>query len=255
VRLSGILKTTLGAELFASAYFLYKRREDHLSDLLHSYPGLVRGGNVLDVGTNIGYTAGVLSRAIDPDRVVYAFEPEPFNFGMLERMTTRPEFAGRILCRQFAIGAQDGTVQLWLNRNHHADHRIMTDRFQRSHQAARGITVPLVSIDTFLTDHPGPVSFIKIDVQGFEQAVCEGMKRMLERNAAVKILLEYAPAGIRALGFDPSDLTAFLRGYGFRCSLIGPKGSLSPGPPATMKEFEYVDLLFSRDPITTGGEM
>src|ERR1700722_2033046 len=84
VKRSGFLETSLGRRLFKSAYFLYKRYlEDDLRDLVLSHPALVGGGNVLDIGANIGYTAAVLARAVEPGRKVYAFEPEPFNFRIL----------------------------------------------------------------------------------------------------------------------------------------------------------------------------
>ena len=63
VKRSGFLQTSLGRRLFKSAYFLYKRYiEDDLRDLLRPIPPF-SGGNVLDIGANIGYTAAVLARA------------------------------------------------------------------------------------------------------------------------------------------------------------------------------------------------
>ena len=45
-----------------------------------------------------------------------------------------------------------------------------------------GITVPMITIDQFLVRNPGPVSFVKIDVQGFELAVCRGMSSQTSRQ-------------------------------------------------------------------------
>jgi FkbM family methyltransferase len=208
---------------------------------------------VLDVGANIGYTARVLARAIDPGGVVYAFEPEPFNYRMLQRTATRPEFDGRIVTWQCAIGAEDSTAQLWLNTRHPADHRVITSQFRPADPAVTRITVPIVSIDSFLERNPGPVSFIKIDVQGFEQPVCEGMKKTLEQNPRLSIVMEYAPAMMRELGFSPTDLIQLLIKYGFKCYLIGPKGTLSRGIPSGIDDSDYVDLLFNRRSLTDNG--
>jgi SAM-dependent methyltransferase len=94
VRRTGFLQTALGRRIFKSAYFLYKRYvEDDLRDLLRAYPAIVGGGNVLDIGANIGYTAAVLARATASGRKVYAFEPEPFNYRLLEQTALQPEFA------------------------------------------------------------------------------------------------------------------------------------------------------------------
>ncbi len=250
VRRSGLLETSVGRRLFSSAYFLYKRYvEDDLQDLVRQHPILLRGGNVLDVGANIGYTASVLARATDPGRKVYAFEPEPFNYKILERIAARPAFAGKIVPMQVAVGAENGTVDLWLNDRHHADHRIITDEFHPAGSGMSRVNVPLVSLDRFLERDPAPVCFVKIDVQGYELPVCQGMTDTLEKNPDISVVLEYMPSAMRALGFQPSQLIGFLVDRGFACYRIHPKGKLSMGIPSSLEDSDYVDLLFSRSPV------
>jgi FkbM family methyltransferase len=249
VRRSGLLETSAGCRLFRSAYLLYKRYiEDDLQELVRSRPSLLRGGNVLDVGANIGYTATVLARTIVPAYRLYAFEPEPFNYSILQRDAAQPELGDKVIALQCAVGSEDGAIELWRNMRHHADHRVITDRF-RAVSGVSGISVPMVSIDRFIERNPGPVSFVKIDVQGFELPVCLGMKTTLERNPDLTVVLEYAPAAMRELGFDSSQLVGFLVDRGFQVYLVGRKGMLSPGIPTGLHDSGYVDLLFSRRPI------
>src|SRR5208282_2051890 len=111
--------------------------EDDLRDLVLSFPSIVRGGSILDIGANIGYTAAVLARAATPGCKVYAFEPEPFNFEMLQQTALQPEFAGKIVPMQLAVGAQNGTIDLWINDRHHADHRISTEQFRSAHPGSK----------------------------------------------------------------------------------------------------------------------
>jgi FkbM family methyltransferase len=250
-----MLETSVGSRLFTSAYFLYKRYvEDDLQDLVRLHPALFRGGNALDVGANIGYTARLLARATEPGHKVYAFEPEAFNYSILQRVAANPEFQDKIEAFQCAVGAENGTIDLWLNDRHHADHRIITDQFRSLDSAMNSVRVPLVSIDRFLESNPGRVSFVKIDVQGYELPVCHGMKDTLEKNPGITVVVEYAPSAMRDLGFNPSDLVSFLVDRGFQIYLVGSKGKLSPGMPSSMKDTDYVDLLFSRHAIASGGE-
>ncbi len=254
VRQTGFLETPLGRRLFKSAYFLYKRYiEDDLRDLVQSYP-LVKGGDVLDIGANIGYTAAVLARAIEPGRKVYAFEPEPFNFRILERTALQPEFAGKIVATQCAVGAENGTVDLWINDHHHADHRVVTEQFRSAHPGSRAVSAPLVSVDSFLAGKPERVSFVKIDVQGYELAVCQGMQETLRQNPDVTVVLEYMPSAMRDLGFDPSKLIDFFVEREFKIYLVHPRGKLSQGMPSVMSDSGYFDLLFSRRSIACDGE-
>jgi FkbM family methyltransferase len=221
---------------------------------VQSRPELLRGGNVLDVGANIGYTATVLARATDPGQKVYAFEPEPFNYKMLQRIAGHSEFMDKIVPMQCAVGAENGTIDLWLNDRHHADHRVITDQFRSVDSGISGVSVPLISIDHFLEHNPGPVSFVKVDVQGYELPVCQGMKDCLEKNPGITIVLEYMPSAIRDLGFSPADLIGFLVDRGFQIHVVRPKGKLSTGIPSEVEDSGYVDLLFTRHPIACGVE-
>jgi FkbM family methyltransferase len=253
VRSSGFLRTSLGRRLFRSAYFLYKRYvEDDLQDLLDAFPGLVGEGNVLDIGANIGYTAAVLARAAKPNRKIFAFEPEPFNFSILQQTAQRAEFKGKIVPMQCAVGASNGTVDLWINLSHHADHRVITTQFQSEHPGSAGVSAPLVSVDSFLETQSGSVSFVKIDVQGYELAVCQGMQDTLRQNPDISIVLEFMPSAMRELGFDPSHLIGFFVERGFEIYLVHPRGKLTRGMPTVMKDSNYFDLLFSRHPIVCG---
>jgi FkbM family methyltransferase len=255
LRRSGMLETAAGRRWFTSAYFLYKRYiEDDLQDLVRMHPALLRGGNALDVGANIGYTARLLARATDPGRKVFAFEPEAFNYSILQRIAADPEFQDKIVALQCAVGAENGTIDLWQNDRHPADHRIITDQFRSLDSGIHGVSVPLVSIDRFLEGHPGPVSFVKIDVQGYELPVCQGMQDTLEKNRDITVVLEYAPSAMRGLGFNPSHLISFLADRSFQVYLVRPKGKLSPGLPSPMEDSGYVDLLFRRRPIASGCE-
>jgi FkbM family methyltransferase len=255
VRRSGFLQTSFGRRLFKSAYFLYKRYiEDDLRDLLRSHPAIVGEGNVLDIGANIGYTAAVMARAAQADRKVYAFEPEPFNFKLLQQTALQTQFACKIVPMQLAVGAADGIINLWINDRHHADHRVATEQFRSAHPDSADpdsnqVSVPLVSIDSFLQSNPGPVSFVKVDVQGYELAVCQGMTETLRQNPGIKIVLEFMPSAMRDLGFEPSHLIDFLIERDFKVYQIHPRGKLSPGVPDSMNDSGYCDLLFSRTPI------
>jgi FkbM family methyltransferase len=249
----GLLRTAIGRRLFRSAYFWYKRYvEDDLEELLQAFPVLVCGGSALDIGANLGYTATVLARALAPGKKVYAFEPEPSNFSILQQTADRPEFEGKIVAMQCAVGAECGTIELWVNDDHHGDHRVITEQFRSQHPGLKKIGVDMVSVDSFLEDLREDVSFIKIDVQGYELAVCEGMRSTLERSPDTSVLLEFMPSAMRDLGFEPSHLIHFFAERGFGIYHVGRRGRLSQGMPAIMEDSGYVNLLFSRRPIAGG---
>ena len=113
------------------------------------------------------------------------------------------------------------------------------------------IVVPQASIDRFLDEHPMPISVIKIDVQGFELAVCNGMSATLGANPDASVILEYMPQAMRELGFEPTQLLEFFAERGFTLYCIGPKGTLSAGIPTQDLGGGYINLLCSRQNFAT----
>ena len=118
-----------------------------------------------------------------------------------------------------------------------------------AHPGAKKTSVPLVSADSFLQSMEGNVSFVKIDVQGYELAVCQGMKDTLRKNPDLTILLEFMPSWMRELGFEPSHLIDFFVERDYKIYCVHPRGKLSPGMPSSMKGLSYLNLLFSRRTI------
>lgn len=254
LRRSGALRTSLGRTLFKSTYFLYKRYiEDDLLDLLEAFPDLVGDGNVLDIGANIGYTATVLARSINPNRKVFAFEPEPFNFRILQQTALQSEFAGKIIPQQCAVGAENGAIALSINLRHHGDHRVITAQFRSIHPGLTGVSAPLVSIDSFFEYKQRKISFVKIDVQGYELAVCQGMQNTLRQNPDIAIYLEFMPSAMRELGFEPSRLIDLLVECNFEVYLVHSRGRLSRGMPLAIMNSGYSDLLFCRRSMACDG--
>jgi FkbM family methyltransferase len=254
-RKSGLLETGFGRKLFTSSYFLYKRYlEDPFAALAKRHPELFRGGDILDVGANIGYTASLFAQAADADAKVYAFEPEPFNFELLQCSIRDRHLQKKVVAVHSAVGERSGEIELWINDHHHADHRIATESLRASNSRANDgyVTVPITSIDEFLA-HAGaarPICLIKIDVQGYESAVCHGMTATVEQQRRAAVAIEYMPEAMAALGYDPPALLDWFVEKGFRMYSLGRNGELTPGLSSELAEKGYVDLIFSRREVS-----
>ena len=254
LRSTGILDQAWAKRAFVSSYFLYKRLwEDPFRAAIRARPELVGDGDVLDIGANIGYTACVFAEALKPNRRVYAFEPDAAAFATLQEVVGRKRLAETIVPVNAAVGAGEGTVEFWHNKDHAADHRVATEHFKAAHADAVEVSrVPMVSVDGFVSARGiERVAFIKIDVQGFEPAVCEGMVRTLERFPAAPVCCEYSPGSFAELGLAAGALLDFFASRGFTPRVLSRSGV---GVPLSREQVQraaeeagYVDLLYTKD--------
>jgi FkbM family methyltransferase len=248
---SGILDSRVAEVAFQRSYFLYKYLvEDPFARLVAARPEMFRGGNIIDVGANIGYTATLFARAVDPRYRVHAFEPEARNFRWLDSAVERSGLGTRIVTHRAAVGARVGTVDLWRNDGHHADHRVATEQL-RSTIAGAVESVPLTTVDAHVAAGGWePVSFVKIDVQGFEPEVLRGMQETIARNPGLHVAVEIMPAAIAELGFDPAAFLEELAAVLPRMAILERDGRLVAADArailartAGRGELGYVDVL------------
>jgi FkbM family methyltransferase len=244
VRATGVLERPLGRRAFLGAYFTYKRLvEDPFAGLLRSRPELFAGGDILDVGANVGYTAHVFARGLSEGHKVHAFEPEGWNFARLEETTA--SLGEQVVRVRAAVGARAGEILLWRNPGHHADHRVVTAQFRAPSDDAE--RVPLLSLDGYVHQQGiKKVALVKIDVQGFEPEVILGMSGLVSGDHPPVVVLELSPSSSRELGLKPrAALDPLTTHYDFH--LLGHGGKLEPtdleGALAAAERASYLDVV------------
>jgi FkbM family methyltransferase len=242
LRVGSWARSRAGERLFLSAFFAYKKWiEDPHAAFAARHPEVFRGGHILDVGANVGYTASLFARYLSPPFKVYAFEPEELNFARLNRVIAKRHLGSTIVAVKTAIGDRDGTVAFRTNPDHPGDHQID----ETAHEGA--IDVPITTLDKFTAaNHIAPVKFVKIDVQGHELAVTRGMSDLVERGPAIEISFEYS-------GLASSAVVDWYRARGFRLSIMRRDGELTPLTDAAlsvaMRSRDYCDIFATRREI------
>lgn len=148
----GLLDKKPVRSLYISSYFTYKKYlEDSYARLSKHHGYLFKGGNILDIGANIGYTSYVFSKMLENPFKVFAFEPEKRNIEILNQASNHYSFSDKLVSIAAAVGDRDGEIELWQNNAHNGDHRILTDALKQ--QLNGKITIqktPIVSIDNYL---------------------------------------------------------------------------------------------------------
>jgi FkbM family methyltransferase len=173
------------------------------------------GMHVLDVGANIGYFTLLFARLVGPAGSVYAFEPEPRNFELLQHNVARNRYTN-ISAVAKAVSRTSGTQRLYKSPDNLGDHRLAQGPVGRD-----WVDVSVVALDEFFASDVR-VDFIKLDIQGAECGALQGAHTLIARSSPVSLITEFWPAGIRAFGDDPEEYLKELCALGFRLSVIAP---------------------------------
>ena len=169
------------------------------------------GDTVVDIGANIGYYTLIFARSVGPTGHVYAFEPDPDNFALLKKNIQLNGYTNVTLERK-AVSSTTGNLRLYIADNV-GDHRAYDSGDNRPH-----IDIPAVTLDDYLQEIP--VSFIKMDIQGFEHTALQGMQKTLTKSAPLKLITEFWPYGIHLAGSTARAYLDSLIAAGFQISLL-----------------------------------
>ena len=196
-----------GLALSISHYGTYEKLEAKIME------EKIKVGNItVDVGANIGLHTLNMARIVGNTGRVFAFEPDPSNFEILEKNVKINNYQNIIL-EQKAVGDKHGRTTLYQSDNP-GNHRL----FPLTKQAKGQIQVELTSLDKYFIDSnlANKINFIKIDVEGFEFSVLKGMKNILKNNKKIKILFENMQINTIQAGFTPIKVLNYLTSYDFK---------------------------------------
>jgi len=122
---------------------------------------------MIDVGANQGITTLFYAKSF-PDSIVMAVEPHPFNARQILK-NTRRNIAGNIVLAHCAASDHQGELRL-------------SDHSNASAVETEGIRVPVNTLDSLCAE---AVGFLKIDVEGAEDAVLRGAKNVIAKHKPV----------------------------------------------------------------------
>ena len=133
------------------------------------------GDTIVDVGANAGYYTVIGSKLVGDKGKVYAFEPEPASFELLQKNVRLNGLTNVVLERK-ALSNRKGTLKIFIADANKGDHRI----YQPEGESRPSVDVETVRMDEYFRDNTRRIDFIKIDTQGAEGVILEGMKGLLE---------------------------------------------------------------------------
>jgi FkbM family methyltransferase len=202
------------------------------------------GDLALDVGANMGYDSMLMSKGVGASGRVLAFEPDLGNIELLLRnlaLLDHRNVAVQSLALSDAAGMAEIAVSGEGNRGQSNLRPEGGDRVQ---------AVLVARLDDLLSSTiDRRIALVKIDVEGYEQRVIDGMGRLLDR---VDVLTcEVDPKYLKACGSDATKLfdTLWRAGFSSYCAQPNSNGLWRPSGPdfhIEVAHSQHFDALFCR---------
>lgn len=206
------------------------------------------GMTIIDVGAHIGYYARIASELVGGSGTVYAFEADPENFILLQKNIGRLK---NIKSYRLAISDKTGQIDFYHYDEKSGVGSVLPNvplDFKKTK-----ISVRAANLDSFLQKNDvNKVDIIKMDIEGGEYAALQGMKKILSENKNLALIIEFAPAWVRAAGNTPLNFLNFIESFGFQIFAITKQG-LSKLSPAT-SDADYARFIPKSADGTNFGE-
>jgi FkbM family methyltransferase len=188
--------------------------------LTRCFERLVKPGmTVVDIGASIGIYTLHAARLAGPSGTVFSFEPSPRVFPALQQNVITNGFAERhsVHCVQVAVTDRRGEWDLFFQLGLSGHSTLFPKRVAGELQAP----VSTAPLDDLIT--PGTkVDVVKIDAEGSEPLILRGMRRVIQENPGVVLLMEFAPSHLLRAGVDPATFLAELDKNGFQLQRVEP---------------------------------
>jgi FkbM family methyltransferase len=182
------------------------------------------GMTVVDVGANFGYYTLLAAAGIHLEAHVHAIEADPHNFEILEKNVELNGYEHIVRTHHCAALDSRREVTLRQFRNHFGSNGIFPD--PKDPRIAGSVQVQGVPLDELVQT---PVDLVKIDAEGSEPLIFEGMQQMIRRSPRIQILMEFCPEMIRAT-VDPLEFLGRIRRAGLRVQGVSTESKLEPWP-------------------------
>lgn len=142
----------------------------------------------VDVGANYGYYTLLLASGCGPTGRVVACEPNPVLAGtyLPQNLALNSFYHGVEICQKVVGNLDDQSVDFVLHDGDFATGSL--ERWAYAHRCGK-VQVPAITLDRLCADWPR-LDLVKIDAEGAEALVWEGMQQTLRRFPQTVVVLE-----------------------------------------------------------------
>lgn len=214
----GLKRTINGHRLrLPTRYFRYFPEEYESENFEFLTNSCKPGSVIIDIGAHIGLFSVIASQVTGEKGKVYAFEPAPDTFTLLQKTLSINHNRSVIEPFQKAVGREPGKITFFVSDDKADNSNSLVN--YKDDRPLHGIDVELTSVDAFVKGKGiTKLDFIKIDVEGAEYDTLRGAAETL-RNLKPVCIVAIHPEPIRAKGDRLEDIYDLITGLQYQVTL------------------------------------
>jgi len=190
--------------LASSSVGMKKEWESHIRKFTQLYNSLFNIKNIIDIGANFGYHTLLFSQMCSEN--VYAFEPQPQSFKLLEDNLEINKIKN-VISYNYACGDENCDIKMPLFTN--TDKKInMGDITPNLSYVGSSTITKSIILDEF--NFSSKINLIKLDVQGWEKKVLMGATTLLKIHKPV-LIVEFEYFQLKKTNTTCKELFDFIR--------------------------------------------
>lgn len=190
---------------------IFIKRDSYEPELLAIRPLVKPDSVALDIGGSFGIFTLFMAYYVGSEGRIHTFEPGRFSFDQLKANVALNPKLDNITLHNLAATDAPATLTLF-----HIGDSPVNFSIGASVESPDAEQVQASRVDTTVpAEHQPRISFIKIDVEGYEMAALEGARKIIELTHPV-IMFEVAASALARQSKTPADIYAYLASYGYR---------------------------------------
>jgi FkbM family methyltransferase len=164
------------------------------------------GDNIADVGAHFGYFSLLAAHLAGPEGSVWSFEPGSATHTVLTQNTQAFQ---QMEVHRLLVGAENSLRDFWEFPTLFSEYNTTRPDSVPEHLRGRKTQLASTRLDTFFTAHQAAPRLIKIDVEGAEYEVVQGLEGLFEQGIFPVLAMEY----LGEQGHQQAVKWLLMRGY------------------------------------------
>jgi len=204
------------------------------------------GDIVIDIGANIGLFTLIASENVGSTGQVFSFEPSPQTYKWLTE-NIEANVLRNVESFKLALSDREGNIDFFISSEGY-------DAFNSIIKPSKGQnyikeSVPTLTLDAFIKTQnlAGKISFIKLDVEGYEIPLISGGKETLSGPDAPDMIVEFTESNATNAGVTCMDLYDKITELGYSLYQYNAKGNKLVPEPRGESYAKYKNLIATKN--------